>query len=430
MNGTTTSLRQLAESTLDGNWSGDHTVPSRTLYPHQWSWDSAFISVGLAQVAPDRAWRELRTLFAAQWTDGRVPHIAFNPALQPGDYFPGPDFWDSRSTAGTPPATATSGLVQPPIHAVAAWEVYRHVPDRGELAWLYPRLVAQQRYLRERRDVGGTGLACIVHPWESGLDNSPAWDAPMSAIDADADQMRRYRRHDTKFAAASHRPTDADYARYIAIAAAYRAEAYRDGALAQRHPFLVECPLFNAVNAAAELALAEIAAAVGGDPAPHRRAADRIGARLVERLYSARTCTFHPRDLRTGELIPARTVLGLAPLILPDLPKPQLRAVLAEARSPRFGLPLPSYDRTAADFDPQRYWRGPSWMNVNWLVWRGLRQHGEEEFAAQVRSSMLDLVRSSGCHEYFDPINGQGLGSPDFSWTAALILDVMAQDLG
>lgn len=69
-------------------------------------------------------------------------------------------------------------------------------------------------------------------------------------------------------------------------------------------------------------------------------------------------------------------------------------------------------------------------MNVNWLVWRGLRQHGEEEFAAQVRSSMLDLVRSSGCHEYFDPINGQGLGSPDFSWTAALILDVMAQDLG
>ena len=35
-----------ARSVLDENWLGSSTLPSRTLYPHQWSWDSAFIAIG------------------------------------------------------------------------------------------------------------------------------------------------------------------------------------------------------------------------------------------------------------------------------------------------------------------------------------------------------------------------------------------------
>ena len=95
-------LRRLAVDTLDANWEHDHTVPSRTLYPHQWSWDSAFIAIGLAQVRPDRAWRELTSLFRAQWADGRVPHIVFNPALRVGAYFPGPEMWRSADVPGAP----------------------------------------------------------------------------------------------------------------------------------------------------------------------------------------------------------------------------------------------------------------------------------------------------------------------------------------
>lgn len=433
MNHMTGALRRLAESTLDANWSGDHTVPSRTLYPHQWSWDSAFIAIGLAYCAPDRAWQELRTLFEAQWADGRVPHIVFNPALRPGDYFPGPEFWDSRAASGAP-AVATSGLVQPPIHAVAAWEVHRRSPNRELLSWLYPRLVAQQGYLLARRDVSGAGLATIVHPWESGLDNSPAWDAPMAAVAADPAIMRQYRRHDTRVAAASHRPTDADYARYIVITESYRDHGYGDAGLADWHPFLVECPLFNSIAVAAEHALARIAEAVGADPTPHHDAAARTTKVLVDRLYSPATRAFHPRDLRTGELLTPHTVLGLAPLILPDLPREYVDAIVAEACSARFGLaeqmahPLPSYDRTAPGFDSLRYWRGPSWINTSWLVWRGLRQHGRFGLAAGLRATMIELVERSGCHEYFDPTAGAGLGSPAFSWTAALLLDILATD--
>ncbi|MCZ7423242.1 MULTISPECIES: hypothetical protein [unclassified Micromonospora] len=427
-------LWALARDTLDGNWAGGHTVPSRTLYPHQWSWDSAFIAIGWARVRPERAWSELTSLFRAQWRDGRVPHIVFNPAVSGGAYFPGPGFWSSAAVEGTPPV-ATSGLVQPPVHALAAWHAYRRVPtqeSRAALRRLYPHLVAQQRYLASCRDVGGAGLASIVHPWESGLDNSPAWDEPMSAVAAEAAVMRAYRRRDTVHADPAHRPTDLDYARYVTIVTAYRADGYRDDGLADRHPFLVECPLFNAAMGASESALAGIAEVIGVDPGPHRERAVAITEAVVARLYDPGSGTFHPRDLRTGRLTPARTVLGLTPLILPDLPVRQVEAVLAEARSARFGLaagmarPLPSHDRTAGDFEPLRYWRGPSWANITWLVRRGLLRHGHDRLAAGLRTSMIDLVSAAGCHEYFHPDTGAGLGSPAFSWTAALLLDVLA----
>jgi len=429
-------LRHLAVTILDANWEDDHTVPSRTLYPHQWSWDSAFIAVGLAHVRPERAWQELASLFRAQWADGRVPHIVFNPALRVGAYFPGPDLWRSTDAQGAP-AVHTSGLVQPPVHALAALLAYRRAPEPVGLAalhQLYPALVAQQRYLADRRDVAGDGLVCIVHPWESGLDNSPVWDDPMAAVPAEASVMRAYRRHDTAHADAAHRPTDLDYARYLAIVAAYRDHGYDDRGLADRHPFLVECPLFNAAFGAAEHALAEIAALIGADPGPHRARAAQITEALVRRLYDPATGTFQPRDVRAGRLLGARTVLGLTPLILPDLPTRQADTLVVEARSARFGVaarmdrPLPSHDRTAPDFEPLRYWRGPSWLNIGWLVRRGLLAHGHPELAAGLRRSMIGLVAGAGCHEYFHPDTGAGLGSAAFGWTAALVLDLLADE--
>jgi hypothetical protein len=432
------TLWREAAAVLDGNWTGTYTVPSRTLYPHQWSWDAGFISIGLAHVAPDRAWRDLRSLFEAQWPDGRVPHISFDPGVTERDYFPGPAFWrtgggrESAADAARPPRPS-SGIVQPPVHALAAWLCHQRNPDAtavAELRWLYPRLVAQQEYLATARDVGGAGLSALVHPWESGLDNSPAWDDALANVPVDLAALRRHSRHDTQVIASSHRPTDEDYARYLTIASAYRDEGYRDAGLADRHPFLVECPGFNALRAAAEQALARIAEVVGADPAPHRARAAAITTALLDRLFDPDTGMFHVRDLRTGRRSPARCVNGLLPLILPDLPAAQVESLVAAITSPRFGIsermPVPSYDRCAADFDPYRYWRGPVWFNINWLLWRGLLTHHREALAGRLRGALLDLVRRSGSYEYFHPETGAGIGSPSFSWTAALTLDLLA----
>jgi hypothetical protein len=417
-------LKTAAANVLRANWAGDHMVPSRTLYPHQWSWDAAFISIGLVRVEPERAWRELRSLFEAQWPDGRVPHIVFDPDVAEKDYFPGPAFWDVPPIPGK--AARTTGIIQPPVHALAALLVHRVHPDPGALQWLYPRLVAQQEYLAKQRDAGGAGLACIVHPWESGLDNSPAWDATLARIPADASVLERYTRRDTAVSVTSHRPTNADYCRFIALAQAYRNSGYRDFDLLDRYPFVVECPAFNTLYAGAEHALAEIAPIVGADPGPHRERAAFIRRVMQERLYDTETGQFHALDVRTHELSPARCISGLLPLVLPDLPEQVAASLVRQAQSERFGFPVPSYDRTAPDFDPLRYWRGPVWINVNWLLLRGLRAHGYDAEAAALRSAMLELIKRSGCYEYFDPNTGEGIGTAEFSWTAALALDLLA----
>jgi glycogen debranching enzyme len=86
---------------------------------------------------------------------------------------------------------------------------------------------------------------------------------------------------------------------------------------------------------------------------------------------------------------------------------------------------VPTYDERATDFDPDRYWRGPVWLNTNWLLWHGLRQHGRTALAEEIVTSSVELVRRSGFREYFDPLDGSGHGSDRFSWSAALLVDMV-----
>jgi hypothetical protein len=110
-----------ARAVLDETWLGASTVPSRSLYPHQWSWDAAFVAIGRSWYDQQRAQIELETLFNAQWVNGMLPHIVFNRAVPPRGCFPGPDFWQSHRARGQPQGVATSGITQLPLHARPRW---------------------------------------------------------------------------------------------------------------------------------------------------------------------------------------------------------------------------------------------------------------------------------------------------------------------
>jgi len=107
--GTDVSLRDQAAAVLRGNDAGGWTKASPLLYPHQWSWDSAFIAIGWAHLDVRRAMTELEQLFAAQWSTGMVPHIVFR-AGQDTRYFPGPEWWDC---AAVTPAARVSRRRRP-----------------------------------------------------------------------------------------------------------------------------------------------------------------------------------------------------------------------------------------------------------------------------------------------------------------------------
>ncbi|MFF7964312.1 trehalase family glycosidase [Streptomyces sp. NPDC007903] len=422
------SLHVRAARVLAANWTGGSTVPSRSLYPHQWSWDSAFIAIGLRHLSPLRAQTELETLLAAQWEDGRVPHIVFSPSVPLDAYFPSPDFWRSSTAgraAGAPRTVQTSGIVQPPVHALAAWLVHRADPGlsraRGFLARVYPRLATWHRYLLRRRDLGGGGLVSVVHPWEQGMDNSPCWDGPLARITPAA--PRSFRRADLDHGAPEDRPTDLDYGRYVCLAADYRDGEYADGG----GEFAVEDPSFNALLIASEHALARIAAELGAPGAARHARAERLTAALVDRLWDDASAMFLCRDLRGGT-IRERSVSGLVPLLLPGLPREVAGALAGTLRGPHFaartGL-VPSYDLRGPAFEPNRYWRGPAWFNTAWLVERGLRAHGEKAAADALRTAFLHTAGDSGFAEYVDPDTGEACGAPGFGWTAALTLDLL-----
>ena len=435
-------LAQEAISVLWRNARGTWTRPSPRLYPHQWSWDAAFVAMGWAHLDPLRGVAELWSLFRGQWSTGMVPHIVFDLTVARGAYEPGPNAWGTVGHA--PPGTATSALCQPPVHAIALARVRELATLRGTdvldevddaIVDLYPRLVAWHRWLHTARDPDGTGLVTILHPWESGLDNSPRWDVALAAVDPGDPSEAVCRPDLTHVAHPGERPTDLEYRRYRHLVDELIAVDHDQAVAMARHPFRVGDVWFSAILAAADDALADLAVVAGrpGDVDAHRAAADRTRA-AVDACWDPSTKRCHDLDRTTGQPLVADTVAAFAPLLAGT--SVDRAAILVERLwSPssaghhalRWAIP-PS---TAVDdpaFDPRAYWRGPQWAPITWLVWWALQRAGHRRSAERLRATAIEQLRVVGCTEYVDPLTGQALGSPAQSWTAAVALDWLGHD--
>ena len=426
-------LAAAAQAVLDANWLGSSTLPSPRLYPHQWSWDSAFVAIGNAGHASDRARLELDTLFDAQWSNGLVPHIVFNPESEA--YFPGPETWRTDISPHAPAGRATSGIVQPPVHAIAARRVHELAPDPDPdwLARLFPRLAAWHDSLYRERDPDEDGLVAIRHPWESGMDDSPAWDAPLAAIEVEPGAVPPYPRKDLTMARAEERPTAWAYDQYVHLVENFKRYRYDEREIRARSPFVVEDPAFNAILAAAGQDLAWIAEAVGEDGARFRDAATRTAHAVNTRLWNDALHAYVPFDRVARRQVLVPVAAGFLPLFagIPNARQAQLMCRQLDSshfwRHDGEGWPVPTCDRVFPSFVPTRYWRGPAWVNVNWMIARGLRRYRFDAYARAIEETTLRLVRQAGFMEYFHPITGEGLGSDQFAWSAALTLDLLRE---
>ncbi|MFI5012489.1 MAG: neutral trehalase [Hyphomicrobiales bacterium] len=411
-------LDGLAQDTLVGNDRGGYTVPNAKVYPFQWNWDSAFVAMGFSTFDEDRAWRELETLFLGQWQDGMVPSIVFH---QPdAGYYPGPAVWR------TPHEPPTTGISQPPVAATAMrgiLEGARHRARAEERArGLFPRLFAWHRWWHEIRDPDATGLVTVVHPWETGRDNSPEWDEPLAAVTPrlDVSALRKDRTH----VSAAERPTDDFYNRVMTLVEEAKALHWDGERVARSLSFRV-CDIgVQSILMRADRDLLALAGEFG-----LTREADRLrrwigrGMQGFARLRHT-DGTFRSRDLITGRLAPVVTSASYLPLYARACSEADAER-LAQ-RLDQWGAvapyAVPSTDPGASAFDPVSYWRGPVWLVVNRLIADGFAAYGYAELAARIRRASVRLAEAQGLREYFDPRDGSGLGGADFSWSAAVWL--------
>ncbi len=434
-------LAARAAAVLEKNDMGGWTRASPNLYPHQWSWDSAFIAIGLAHLDVGRAAAEIRPLLDHQWKTGNVPHIVFNPDAPPESYFPGPEHWASAADPPDSPCSParTSGLCQPPVHAVAVRRILEVAEVRAEgvagargfLREIYPKLLAWHRYLATARDPEGSGLVTIFHPWESGTDNSPRWFEALERVEVG--EGLSYERLDlTNVKDPSERPVKDTYDRFIWLVELIKRTGCDDDAIYATSPFLVKDVLFSAVLVRANEALLEIAEVVeapGGDRDTIRAWIQRGHEGLDGRWYpELDLCLDY--DLRAGCSLVTRTIAGLSPLFSGSGPAARRKSLLQTLDSPLFAghpdlrWPLPpSTSPGEPRFHPRSYWRGPVWPVLNWLLWWSLERSGEAERAGMLRQASLEQLADGRFGEYYEPFSGEPLGSDHQSWTAAVALD-------
>lgn len=166
MNPHALDLSARAARVLADNDTGTLITASPALYPHMWSWDTAFITVGLAHIDVPRAIQEFTTLLAAQWDNGMLPHTVFTDAT---GYFPGPDrWWDTTNACPVP--VPTSAICAPPVHAIT---LRRIVACAGGQAAIFARrawdaLYRWHHWLATQR-LSDSGLISIVQSWTAAV---------------------------------------------------------------------------------------------------------------------------------------------------------------------------------------------------------------------------------------------------------------------
>ena len=418
------ALFAAAEAILRDNDRGAYTVPTKGLYPFQWNWDSCLTALGQRHFNEARAWTEIETLLAHQWPDGMVPHIIFHA---PDDsYFPGPSVW----ATGRP--IPTSGITQPPVLGFVLLRLFTEARDKAmasaRAAALVGKADAWHRWFYANRDPEGTGLVAILHPWESGRDNSIDWDEALARVPTAG--VRPYQRRDTQHVDAAERPTQAEYDRYLWLVQLFRSLGWNNAKLHAASPFKVVDPGFNAILIRSDEALAELADALGlaevGEAARRRTARARAA---FATLWSEEAEQFVCHDRAADRLIGSRSVGGLLPVLAGLGNIDRLVATIRRWRS-QVSFGVPSHDPSDSRFEPRRYWRGPCWLVVNHMLADGLSRSGRSDAAAEIRADSLGLIKRSGFAEYYDPSNGEALGGRHFTWTAAMVVELLNQPTG
>jgi hypothetical protein len=415
---------------------------SASLYPHQWLWDTFFHAIGQRHYDIERAKDETRSPFRAQWKNGMVPHVIFGEAKDGDLYHAGPDFWHCERSPNAPDHIETTGITQPPMAAESVMRIGELLSKAERKIWygeMYPKLLVWHQWFYRERNPRGDGLPIIVLSWETGMDNTPPWIVTMHkqaltlyakvVKQAKLDTFLEYFRKDTRTVPASERIATNDLYAVYGLVKNLRKYRYDNSKVMFKHPLRIVDITFSCILIRANILLKQIADELGEELPHDIKHAIKVAPHSLETLWDEESGQYYNRDDISGLPIKIPSVSTLMPLYSGVLPAERVDRLLALMHDPAtYGAkyPIPTAPMNSPYFNPKRYWQGPTWVNVNWLLIDGLKRNGRETEAETLSRSTVAMVKKSGFHEYYSPLDATKAGAPDFSWTAALIIDLLS----
>lgn len=333
-------------------------TPSKIHYVGVWQWDAYFHALAYQHINKWLARDQIRVVLDHQRPDGMIPDAVHD---------------EGTITHLTIPVDAD--VTKPPLLAWTAWKLYEKDGDKEFLDEIYEPITHWNQWWFDHSDPDNNGLCEYLHPFSSGLDDSPIWDSGMPV-------------------------TSPDLNTYLYL------------------------QMENLSRIAGVLGLKSQAK-------EWQERADALVQRMMDLLWDPEAGLFWP--VHDGKPIKIKTPISLLPLATGKLnPKVAQRLVdhLLDPKTFWTRYPIPSVAIDEPTYDAVQMWRGPTWININYLMMEGLERSGYPEIAAELRQRSLELLdKSLDIYEYYNPETGEPCtrAATVFGWSAALFIDLALQ---
>ncbi len=409
-----------AQKILIGNRKRGYTLPTNNkLYPAQWNWDSAFIALGYSYFNLNFALKEIKTLLDGQWKDGMIPHILFHNTNT--NYYPNHTAWNCGNKI------RSSGITQPPVLASILKEIIDKnkitKKQKKEIKKFVIKIKKSHEWFIKNRDPKKTGLVSILHPWESGYDNSSLWDEPMNKVKIE--KNIQYKRADNKVINPEHRPLNIDYDRYVTIKNDLRKKKYDPKKIFKTSLFNVVDIGFNSIFLKSNKDLIILLKKFNLDSSTIINYI-KITEKNILKYFDKKKQTFFCFDLRNKKKIFIPSITNYL-ILYADIKNSKINDILIKnlkKHNLKEKYFFSSIKPNHKSFEEKRYWRGPVWINCNWFIHKGL-MNKDEKYSNKIKERTIRLVEKKGFHEYYSCKNGKPMGANNFSWSAALYLDLV-----
>lgn len=271
-------------------------------------------------------------------------------------------------------------VTKPPLVAWTVLKMFEISHNREFLDEIYEPMVRWNNWWLGYNDDDRDGLCQYNHPYSSGLDDSPLWDEGMP----------------------------------------------------------VESPDLNTYLCLQQEALGHIAWIIGEekDVPKWLRQANQMAQRMIDRMWDEDAGLFWAlHRAPDGKEYPVRvlTPFSLYPLWTGRLPRSMSNRLIAHLTNPELfwtRYPLATVAKCDPKYNPNQMWRGPTWVNINYLFCESLARMGYTDLAHELRRRTLDLImQHNDIYEYYHPETGQRppKAAPIFGWTSAVFIDMAIQ---